>query len=55
MLFLSKKEKNRPDAVISEKQQMSFGNIIGYGEAKTLQGSCTKSLCLDTLRLGNIY
>ncbi|CEP15594.1 hypothetical protein [Parasitella parasitica] len=45
------KGKNRPDAVISEKRQMSFGNSVGYGEAKTLQGSCSKSLCLDTLRL----
>ncbi|KAG2233534.1 hypothetical protein INT48_007136 [Thamnidium elegans] len=45
------KGKNRPDAVISEKQQMSFGNSVGYGEAKTRQGSCSKSLCLDTLRL----
>ncbi|KAG1168326.1 hypothetical protein G6F70_002080 [Rhizopus microsporus] len=45
------KGKNRPDAVISEKQQMSFGNSVGYGEAKTQQGSCSKSLCLDTLRL----
>ncbi|KAI7900550.1 uncharacterized protein BX663DRAFT_516838 [Cokeromyces recurvatus] len=45
------KGKNRPDAVISEKRQMSFGYSVGYGEAKTLQGSCSKSLCLDTLRL----
>ncbi|KAI8642928.1 hypothetical protein BD408DRAFT_365863 [Parasitella parasitica] len=45
------KGKSRPDAVISEKQQMSFGNSVGYGEAKSQQGSCSKSLCLDTLRL----
>jgi hypothetical protein len=38
------KGKNRSDAVISEKQQMSFGNSVGYGVAKTQQGSCSKSL-----------
>jgi hypothetical protein len=45
------KGKNRPDAVISEKQPMPFGNSVGYGASKTLQGSSSKSLCLDTLRL----
>ncbi|KAI8077892.1 uncharacterized protein B0P05DRAFT_491808 [Gilbertella persicaria] len=45
------KGKSRPDAVISEKLQLSFGSSVGYGEAKAQQGSCTKLLCLDTLRL----
>lgn len=43
--------KSRPDAVISEKPQLVFGSSRGYGEAKVLQGSCSKLLCLDTLRL----
>lgn len=47
----TEKGKARPDAVISEKQQLSFGSSIGFGEAKTQQGSCSKLLCLDTLRL----
>ena len=46
-----KRGKNRPNALISEKRRMSFGNSVGYGEAKTLQGYCSKSLRLDTLRL----
>ncbi|RCH93605.1 hypothetical protein CU098_006825, partial [Rhizopus stolonifer] len=28
-----------------------FGGSVGYGEAKTRQGCCSKVLCLDTLRL----
>ncbi|KAI9022272.1 hypothetical protein CLU79DRAFT_719231 [Phycomyces nitens] len=30
---------------------MVFGSSVGYGEAKVKQGCCTKSLCLDILRL----
>ncbi|KAI8976807.1 hypothetical protein BDB01DRAFT_727373 [Pilobolus umbonatus] len=45
------KGKSRPDAVISEKRQLTFGSNVGYGEAKREQGFCRKSLCLDTLRL----
>ncbi|CEG75933.1 hypothetical protein RMATCC62417_10904 [Rhizopus microsporus] len=45
------KGKPRRDAVIGEKQQLSFGSSVGYGEAKIQQGYCSKSLCLDTLRL----
>ncbi|CAO3703644.1 unnamed protein product [Rhizopus stolonifer] len=47
----NEKGKSRPDAVISEKPQLVFGGSVGYGEAKTRQGCCSKLLCLDTLRL----
>lgn len=47
----NEKGKSRPDAVISEKRQLVFGGSVGYGEAKTRQGCCSKVLCLDTLRL----
>ncbi|KAI7903722.1 uncharacterized protein BX663DRAFT_485824 [Cokeromyces recurvatus] len=47
----NEKGKSRPDAVISEKTLLKFGNNVGYGEAKTQQGCCSKLLCLDTLRL----
>lgn len=47
----NEKGKSRPDVVISEKPQLVFGGSVGYGEAKTQQGCCSKLLCLDTLRL----
>ncbi|ORE07011.1 hypothetical protein BCV72DRAFT_206410, partial [Rhizopus microsporus var. microsporus] len=31
--------------------QLSSGSSVGYGVAKIQQGCCSKSLCLDTLRL----
>ncbi|KAG0176913.1 hypothetical protein DFQ28_006716 [Apophysomyces sp. BC1034] len=47
-----KNGKTRPDAVVSEKLQLSFGANIGFGEAKVQKGSGSRvSLCLDTLRL----
>ncbi|CAO3595732.1 unnamed protein product [Absidia cylindrospora] len=47
-----KNGKSRPDAVVSEKLQLSFGGSIGFGEAKVQKGSGSRvSLCLDTLRL----
>lgn len=42
---------SRPDSVVSEKKQLAFGSSLGFGEAKIQQGSCSKLLCLDTLRL----
>lgn len=42
---------SRPDSVISEKKQLAFGSSLGFGEANIQQGSCSKLLCLDTLRL----
>ncbi|KAI8884141.1 hypothetical protein K501DRAFT_271947 [Backusella circina FSU 941] len=42
---------SRPDSVIIEKKQLAFGSSLGFGEAKIQQGSCSKFLCLDTLRL----
>ncbi|KAG0165295.1 hypothetical protein DFQ29_001671, partial [Apophysomyces sp. BC1021] len=46
------KGKTRPDAVISEKPQLEFGNSVGHGEAKINQGNGSKyALCMDTLRL----
>jgi hypothetical protein len=47
----SENGKSRPDAVSSEKTQLSFGNSFKFGQARIQQGSKSKLLCLDTLHL----
>lgn len=41
----NEKGKSRPDVVISEKQQLTFGSNVSYGETKNQQGCCSK-LCV---------
>lgn len=39
-----------PDAVISERDQMTFGRSYGYEEAKVAEASCDeKGVCRDLL------
>jgi hypothetical protein len=47
----SENAKSLPDAVSSEKTQLSFGNSFRFGKVKIQQGPKSKLLCLDTLRL----
>lgn len=47
----NEKGKSWPDVVVSETPRLVFGGSAAYGEARTQQGSRSKLLCLDTLRL----
>lgn len=44
--------KDRPDAIISKREQLEYEGSVGHGEAKIDQGSSSRhSLCMDTMRL----
>lgn len=45
----------RPDAAITQIDQLDYGGNIGYGEVKIAQPTCDKAaLCLDFLRIANL-